>query len=161
MASSGLEPSWSIVGTATTSTKRPGDTITVTTLALMSPSEIVTAFIGAIERKDIAAAAALASPSISYENMPMQPIAGRDAMVATLEMFLGSASEVDWVIVRQHEVGNVVFNERIDRFHIGDGWLELPLAGVFEVDDDGLITLWRDYFDLGSYQRQLAELTDT
>jgi limonene-1,2-epoxide hydrolase len=32
---------------------------------------------------------------------------------------------------------------------------------VFEVDDDGLITLWRDYFDLASYQRQLAELTGT
>jgi limonene-1,2-epoxide hydrolase len=74
-------------------------------------------------------------------------------------MFLGGASEVDWVILRQHEFGNVVFNERIDRFRIGDGWLELPLAGVFEVDDDGLITLWRDYFDLASYQRQLAELT--
>jgi limonene-1,2-epoxide hydrolase len=127
----------------------------------MSPSEIVTAFIEAIERKDIAAAAALASPSISYENMPMQPIVGREAMVATLEMFLGSASEVDWVILRQHEIGNVVFNERVDRFRIGDGWLELPLAGVFEVDDDGLITLWRDYFDLASYQRRLAELSGT
>ncbi len=127
----------------------------------MSPSEIVTAFIHAIERKDVAAAAAMASPGISYENMPMQPIVGRDAMAATLEMFLGNANEVDWVIVRQHEFGSVVYNERVDRFQIGDGWLELPLAGVFEVDDDGLITLWRDYFDLASYQRQLAELTDS
>lgn len=131
----------------------------VTTIRGMSPSETVTAFIGAIERKDVTAAAAMVSPTISYENMPMQPIVGRDAMVATLEMFLGTASEVDWVIVRQHEIGNVVFNERIDRFQIGDGWLELPLAGVFEIGDDGLITLWRDYFDLASYQRQLAELT--
>ena len=119
----------------------------------------MTAFIEAIERKDVAAAAAMVSPSISYENMPMDPIVGREAMAATLEMFLGNANEVDWVIVRQHEVGNVVFNERIDRFQIGSGWLELPLAGVFEVDDDGLITLWRDYFDMGSYQRQLGELT--
>ena len=125
----------------------------------MSPSEIVTAFIEAIERKDVAAAAAMASPSISYENMPMQPIVGREAVAATLEMFLGNATEVDWVMVRQHEVGQVVFNERIDRFQIGNGWLELPVAGVFEVDDDGLITLWRDYFDLASYQRQLGELT--
>jgi limonene-1,2-epoxide hydrolase len=49
----------------------------------MSPSETVTAFIEAIERKDVAAAAALASPSISYENMPMQPIVGRDATTST------------------------------------------------------------------------------
>ncbi len=127
----------------------------------MSPSEIVTAFIEAIERKDVAAAAALASPAISYENVPMQPIVGRDAMAATLEMFLGNAVDVDWVIVRQHEAGNVVFNERVDRFQIGSGWLELPVAGVFEVDDGGLITLWRDYFDLASYQNQLAALAGT
>ncbi|MEZ5248435.1 MAG: limonene-1,2-epoxide hydrolase family protein [Ilumatobacteraceae bacterium] len=41
----------------------------------------------------------------------------------------------------------------------GSGWLELPVAGVFEVNDEGLITLWRDYFDMGAYQRQMAELT--
>lgn len=125
----------------------------------MSPSEIVTAFIEALERKDVAAASAYASPTISYENMPMDPIVGREAMAAMLDMFLGSANEVEWVILRQHEVGQVVFNERIDRFQIGSGWLELPLVGLFEIDDDGLISLWRDYFDLGSYQRQLAELT--
>ena len=26
---------------------------------------------------------------------------------------------------------------------------DLPVMGVFEVDDDGRITLWRDYFDMG------------
>jgi limonene-1,2-epoxide hydrolase len=93
--------------------------------------------------------------------MPMQPIVGREAMAATLEMFLGAANEVDWVIVRQQEIGDVVFNERIDRFQIGEGWLELPVAGVFEVDEHGLISLWRDYFDMASYQRQLAELTES
>jgi limonene-1,2-epoxide hydrolase len=125
----------------------------------MSPSEVVTAFIEAIERQDVDAAVALASPRISYENMPMDPIVGRDGLDAALRMFLAPAAEVDWVIVRQWEVGNVVFNERLDRFQIGEGWLELPLAGVFEVADDGLITRWRDYFDMGSYQRQLEALT--
>ena len=37
----------------------------------MSPSEIVHAFITAIESKDIDAAVALASENISYENMPV------------------------------------------------------------------------------------------
>jgi limonene-1,2-epoxide hydrolase len=31
--------------------------------------------------------------------------------------------------------------------------------GVWEVGDDGLITLWRDYFDMGTYMNRLAELT--
>ena len=125
----------------------------------MTPAETVTAFIAAIERKDIAAAVSLAAADISYENMPISPVVGHDALAGTLEMFLASATEVDWQILSQYEVGSVVFNERLDRFRIGDGWLELPIAGVFHIDDDGKIALWRDYFDMASYERQLTELT--
>ena len=80
-------------------------------------------------------------------------------MKSTLAMFLGNAGDVEWRVDRQTVDGNVVINERLDRFQIGDGWLELPVAGFFEVDPDGLITLWRDYFDMNSYTTQLAALT--
>ena len=125
----------------------------------MSPAATVSAFIKAIERKDIAAAVALAAPEISYENMPISPVVGRESLAQVLEMFLDSANEVEWQIVSQYEVGEIVVNERLDRFQIGDGWLELPVAGFFRVDGDGKIALWRDYFDMGSYQRQMTELT--
>ena len=52
-----------------------------------------------------------------------------------------------------------MINERLDRFQIGDGWMELPIAGIFKIDGDGKIALWRDYFDMGSYTRQFAKLT--
>jgi len=124
----------------------------------MDPQEVVRSFIAAIEAKDIDAATAMVAESISYENMPMAPIVGRDAVGATLGMFLEPATEVEWVTLREVVDGAWVMNERLDRFKIGDGWLELPVAGVFEVVD-GQITLWRDYFDLGDYQRQMAALT--
>lgn len=123
----------------------------------MTPTETVNAFIAAIERRDVEAAISLVTDDVSYENMPMQPIVGPEAMAATLEMFLSPASEVEWPVLRQVEVGNVVINERLDRFRIGDGWLELPIAGVFEVTD-GKISLWRDYFDMATYTGQMAEL---
>ena len=125
----------------------------------MTPSERVTAFIEAIERLDVDAAVGMLSDDISYENMPMQPITGRDAVRKTLEGFLGSASEVAWPVSSQIEAGNRVANERVDKFKVGDGWLELPVAGFFEVNDDDQITLWRDYFDLKSYTDQLGKLT--
>ncbi len=125
-----------------------------------SPAEIVTAFIAAIERKDIRAATAMVTADVSYENMPFDAIVGPEAMAHTLAGFLAPASEVDWRILRQFEQGNVVFNERLDRFKIGDGWLELPLAGVFEITD-GKISLWRDYFDMATYMTQMKELTAT
>lgn len=127
----------------------------------MSPSEIVTEFMKAIERKDVEAAVSYTSPDISYENMPTGPIVGHEGLAATLHMFLGPADAVEWQILTQYEIGSVVFNERLDRFQIGDGWLELPIAGVFHLNDDAKISLWRDYFDMGSYQRQFAALTAT
>ena len=123
-----------------------------------SAAEVVDAFIAAIERKDVAAAAELVAEDVSYENVPLDPIVGREAMAGTLERFLAAASEVEWPVSRQIVAGNVVVNERLDRFRIGSGWLELPVAGVFEVVD-GRITLWRDYFDMNSYVTQLGELT--
>lgn len=125
----------------------------------MDADEIVTGFIRAVERLDVDAACGFLHPDVSYENMPITPIVGTAAVAAALSAFLGPADEVEWVILRQHAIGGTVVNERLDRFRIGNRWLELPVAGVFEVDDQGRITLWRDYFDLGTYQRQLAELT--
>jgi limonene-1,2-epoxide hydrolase len=125
----------------------------------ISAEETVTRFIAAIEAMDIDAAVAMAADGISHENVPIQPVVGRDGLEQMLREFLGPVSEVDWQITRQWSVGQVVINERLDRFRIGDGWLELPVAGFFEVDPDGLITRWRDYFDLNTYMSRLAELT--
>ena len=129
-------------------------------MSVSAPEEVVGAFIAAIEAQDIDAAIDLLADDISYENMPVSPIAGKDAVRATLEGFLGVASRIEWPVTRQMTSGSTVVNERLDRFQIGDGWLELPVAGVFEVDSDGRICLWRDYFDMASYTRQLAALTD-
>ena len=125
----------------------------------MTPSETVTAFIEAIERLDVDAAVAMLAEDVSYENVPMRPIAGREGVRAALASFIGAASEVSWPVSSQIGHGNRVANERVDRFKIGDGWLEMPVAGFFDVDDHGLITLWRDYFDLATYTDQMAALT--
>jgi limonene-1,2-epoxide hydrolase len=110
----------------------------------MSAADVVSSFIRAIEQKDLDAAMALLAEDVSYENVPMQPIPGRE-----------TTREVEWRVLRQHEVGNVVWNERVDRFVVNGTWVELPVAGVFEVNHAGLISLWRDYFDLGTYQSQM------
>lgn len=126
---------------------------------MLGAEAVVDAFIAAVEAKDLDAAMAFIADDISYENMPMKPIVGRSAVRAALEGFLGPAGQVEWVINRQVAIGNVVANERVDRFQVGDGWLELPVAGFFEVNAEGLVTLWRDYFDLGSYRNQMKALT--
>lgn len=125
----------------------------------MTNAETVTKFISLIEHKEIEAAVALTTPDISYENMPMQPIVGHEGLRSTLQMFLAPATTVDWQILSQHEVDSIVINERLDRFKIGDGWLELPIAGIFHFGNDGKISIWRDYFDMQTYTKGLAKLT--
>jgi limonene-1,2-epoxide hydrolase len=125
----------------------------------MAPDEVVNRFIAALEALDVDAAMAFVSDDISYENVPIQPIAGRDAVAQTLHGFLAPATAVEWRVLEQWTVVRTVINERIDRFQIGDGWLELPVAGFFRVDDHDRIALWRDYFDMGSYVQQLTALT--
>ena len=120
-------------------------------------ADIVDAFMAAVERKDITAAVAFLADDVSYENMPMQPIVGAANVDKALHGFLDSASEVEWKIIRQIEQGDVVANERIDRFCIDGSWIALPVAGFFVVAN-GRITVWRDYFDLPSYTNQLAAL---
>jgi limonene-1,2-epoxide hydrolase len=47
------------------------------------------------------------------------------------------------------QVGNLVYNERIDHLTRADGSivLSIPIAGVIEFNDDGLIQHFRDYCD--------------
>ncbi len=126
---------------------------------MRDPGEVVTAFIAAVEAKDLDTATSLVTEDVSYENVPIAAIVGKQAMRATLDSFLKPAKGVEWRILRQVVSGNLVINERLDRFQIGDGWLDLPIAGFFEVTDEGLIRVWRDYFDMSTYARQFTALT--
>ena len=54
--------------------------------------------------------------------------------------------ENEFRILREAVDGGLVFQERLDRHRLKDGWVELPVTGVYLVMD-GKITYWRDYFD--------------
>jgi limonene-1,2-epoxide hydrolase len=121
----------------------------------MTPLETVHAFIAAIEAKDLDAALELVTDDIEYDNVPMPKAHGVDEVRAFLGPFLDGAAEIEWVVHREAEAGDVVLNERTDRFLLGERWLEIPVAGVWQLRD-GKIALWRDYFDLGQFNEQLA-----
>jgi limonene-1,2-epoxide hydrolase len=49
----------------------------------------------------------------------------------------------------------VVFTERLDTFRSGQVTVQHALVAVFEIEPDGLISAWREYFDPGDVNRQL------
>ncbi len=83
-------------------------------------------------------------------------VRGRDAIYEHYVVQLSACKECDFEITRSAVAGNTVFNERIDRMKVAGAPVELPVAGVFEVDDSGSITAWRDYFDLNTVMTQVA-----
>ena len=52
--------------------------------------------------------------------------------------------------------GETVLTERIDRLQVGGKPVEMKLMGVFELNDQGQISAWRDYFDMGQLTRQIS-----
>jgi limonene-1,2-epoxide hydrolase len=115
--------------------------------------KIINEFIAAIERRDVETAVSLMTDDVVYDNVPMGVVNGRDQVQTFLGPFVEGSKEVEFVVYRQAESGGLVMNERLDRFLIGDKWLEIPVAGVFEVVE-GKIALWRDYFDLATFTGQ-------
>ena len=114
-----------------------------------APGEVVAAFIQAFEAMDFEAALSFIAPECEYTNVPMGSAKGPEGVRSVLEPFFAPLDENDFVIHRKAVEGKVVFYERLDRHRLGDSWRELPVIGVFEVED-GLITLWREYFDLAT-----------
>ena len=121
----------------------------------MSAEQVVDDFISAICRKDQEGAMALVAEDCFYDNVPIGHMTGHAAMLEFLGPMFASKGPVEFEIVRQTATGNTVMNERIDRFVMKGKEIALPVAGVFEVNDDNKISFWRDYFDNEMFMKAL------
>jgi limonene-1,2-epoxide hydrolase len=117
--------------------------------------KVVNDFCKAFERKNLEEIMGYFSDDAVYHNMPMEPAKGKDAIRKTINSFLPGSDKIEFKILHTASNGNIVFNERIDMFDIGEKRVELPVAGLFEIKA-GKISLWRDYFDMQSYMKQMA-----
>src|SRR6266581_4462040 len=69
-----------------------------------------------------------------YHNMPIDPAQGHDAIRKVLMLFVPLAKEIHFEIKHLAQDGNIVLTERVDRFVMEGGTIELPVMGVFEVE---------------------------
>ena len=118
--------------------------------------DTVNRFLTAAAKRDYDTALPLLSEDVEYQNMPIMPVKGRDAVKEQLEALLAMGTDSEWKVLREVADGDVVMNERVDVFVIGGKPVELPVMGVF-VLRDGLIAEWRDYFDLQTIMSQMPQ----
>jgi limonene-1,2-epoxide hydrolase len=120
-----------------------------------TPLEVVRAFLSAMERVDYDAALPLIKSDCEYTNGPLGTVHGPAGVRAMLEPFFASILENRFVVAREVVTGPMVVIERLDRHRLPTGWVELPVTGVFEVHG-GLITVWHEYFDVATLQKQMS-----
>ena len=118
----------------------------------MEPLALVTAFCAAWDGPDLDRALAMLSDDIVYNNIPLAPLRGLDAVSAYLRA-AGPFDQCRWDLLHIACAGDHVLTERIDRMVVSGAAITLPVMGAFRVRD-GRICEWRDYFDLASYRAQ-------
>lgn len=122
----------------------------------MTATTLVEGFIEAWNTMDLAKIIELIHDDISYHNMPMPVLIGKDKVTTYLTSAFTKFEEVDWKLLNLAAKGNIVLTERVDNFVMNGKTVSLPVMGVFEISSDRIIT-WRDYFDLQGYQKQIRQ----
>ncbi|MEO7385752.1 MAG: limonene-1,2-epoxide hydrolase family protein [Gammaproteobacteria bacterium] len=110
-------------------------------------SELVTAFCLDWATRDVDKLAPYLSDKLVYQMFEGRPdINGLDEFRREVDPFLRSLVRVEWEILRTSAIGQIVVNQRIDRFIAKPGGRSMyfEIAGLFVVSD-GKIELWRDY----------------
>lgn len=128
-------------------------------MALTRQEQIVLDFIGAYRDSwppDLGAALAPLSEDAYYQIVvpTIPPVHGRDKIRKEHELMKVK------VLDQKHEMkhfgsnGNTVFTERVDYSLRNGKWSPIPLVAVFELNDAGEITAWREYLDLANIARE-------
>ena len=117
--------------------------------------KVVTEFCNAWPHKNIDELLGFFTDDAVYHNIPVDSAKGKDAIRGVINTFLPMAKSIQFKVLHSAGNGNVVFNERVDIFDLGNGkTISLPVAGVFEVTGNK-ISAWRDYFDMAMYTKQM------
>jgi limonene-1,2-epoxide hydrolase len=108
--------------------------------------QVVTDFLGALERMDTGGALALLADDVVYQNVSLPEARGRDAVAKQLALLGRYATGFRAISHRIVGDGQTVLTERTDIIEIRRFRAAFWVCGRFEVRD-GKIIEWRDYFD--------------
>jgi limonene-1,2-epoxide hydrolase len=121
--------------------------------------EFMTALVAVWPQGDASRLARFFSEDAIYRNGPLDPVEGRAAIVESLGQFMAMGGEVDVEIVHMMSDDSTVMTERVDYWIGPRGRVPMRMMGILEIHD-GMITSWRDYFDMNEFTAQLGDASN-
>jgi limonene-1,2-epoxide hydrolase len=115
---------------------------------------LIREFIGVCVRADPDEFAGYFTEDAVWWNAPWEPVRGRETIRETLRRGATQMAALPWDVRHIVADGDIVMTERVDNFKVGETRVSVPCMGIFELRD-GKIAAWRDYWDLGRFERQL------
>jgi limonene-1,2-epoxide hydrolase len=112
--------------------------------------------IRAFEARDIHSVANLLADDVRLEDVPVGVHVGKPAVVEKITEFFGKASSYRWERHRVVTDANTAIVERTSHISLGGKEIKLPMLVIFEFDQNGKLSLFKDYFDLKTLEQQLA-----
>lgn len=114
--------------------------------AIADNADTVQKFLFALADEDFDTFESLAAADLIWQNVGLPTIRGRRRIMKLLR---GGQGKFGFA-VKFHNIaaeGGTVLTERTDAIILGPIRLQFWVCGTFEINDDGQITVWRDYFD--------------
>ena len=119
-----------------------------------SAESVVRKFLAANLQSDVDELIGFFSDDAVYTDGPRGAHRGIDAIRAEfreiVEIVPSTAIDIKTLVADS----DTVIVERVDNFEIGGKPFRLEVVGVFEIDNNGRIKRWRDYYDLQSIAEQ-------
>lgn len=125
---------------------------------MTTPNEqVVIDFWKAFDRLDLDAALDLLTDDCVHDDKPIRVNTGKAEIRAFFAPQIEGLTSCRAELKATLAVGDMVMNERIDYLELSDGKkVVLPVMGAYEFRD-GKIAVWRDYYDINSFNRQVAK----
>ncbi len=121
----------------------------------MSNKEIVDEFFARWSSGDLEGAMAMCTEDAVWDNVPMKPVVGRDAIQGFLGKFSKGMSDIHYDVKGVMENGDKLMLEGVENYTKNGQKVSVPYMASFTFRD-GKISGWSDYFDLATVERQLA-----
>jgi limonene-1,2-epoxide hydrolase len=107
-------------------------------------------------RSDVDELIGFFSQDAIWTDGPRGTYRGIDAIRAELESVVRTVPSTAVDVTNLLAVDGSVMVERVDIFEIQGKTFDVEISGVFEVNGDGQITRWRDYYDMRSLEDRIA-----